>query len=229
MTEKFSQKGIVFLPIIIVLVVIVSGVIAVKSGVLKLTAQPSSPSSIREPSPTPKLDWGFSNLESSGQEIEESPEAIVAEELSFVNYSSSEYGYSLSHPKGWSVENVPAKDHREIKVKEPNGRAFVLIAAYKDDRIGNEVSLEEAIASRENAVRSSASRIDNFEKTIQDDIGGYIATGVETFDNFTVVFQERGLFGTTGKIILFHGAVVPDFANDYDDVITQIIESFQLI
>jgi len=235
-----SQKGIVFLPLMILAVVVVTagGVIGVKSGLLKLTASPSgvgSPINVfnrapvkSTPSPTP-ASFEFSNLEQSGQEINNLPadSSVSPESLTFVNYSSSEYGYFLSHPLGWSVENVPSKTHREIKVKDPKGVAFVLIAAHIDPNISSTTDLEGAISSRESAIKSSVN-VDNFEKSVQGEVGGYLATGSETFNGITVNFQERGLFGTTGKILLFHGAVVPEYMNNYGAAITQIIDSFKL-
>jgi len=234
---KSSQKGVIFLPLMILAMVIVgAGVIGVRSGLLKLTASPSnvgSPTNVfdRAPaksSPTP-VAHTFSNLDESGQGIEtdSSEKTVDQASLAWISYSSQDYGYSLGHPEGWSVSDVPADDHREIKVMDPAGRAFVLISAYQDPSINSVENVEIAISYREEAVNVNGT-VDKFESGIEGEVGGYLATGTETFNDFTVKFQERGLFGTNGKILLFHGVVVPEYMSQYSSVVTKIIESFQL-
>ncbi|MFC1649701.1 hypothetical protein ACFL2C_03260 [Patescibacteria group bacterium] len=234
MKKESSQKGIALVMIIVGVVLIGAiGYAGVKSGVLRQSAAPSNdgspvnshdqlPENPSTPTPEPG-GWGFENLETSGGEVSDGFSDTDSEEITWENYSNDEYGYSLKHPTDWSVENVPATDHREIRVKHPDGAGFVLISAYMDESLGSELSLEEAIALRTSGLKESAN-VTSYDDSVQGSTGGYMAVGTKDYGGTTLEFQERGLFGTSGKILLFHGAVTPAYPQK--DVITQIIESF---
>ena len=144
-------------------------------------------------------------------------------------YKSDDYGYSIQHPKGWRVVDKSSETTRQIYVYEPDNRAYVKIDAYKEDRLDS----VEAIADVSEAFKEKISAepgmvLTQFNESVEGNVGGYIAIGEQTVDDQLFLFENRGLFSTNGRAMLFHRSVLKDLFTELDETLTKIINSFSL-
>ncbi|MEJ2347982.1 MAG: hypothetical protein P8Y17_02150 [Patescibacteria group bacterium] len=71
-------------------------------------------------------------------------------------------------------------------------------------------------------------QISGFEKKVEGNVGGYVATGKTNFENYPMTFIEKGLYDTYGKMLFMHGAVVPEYLEEYQGDVEGIMESFKI-
>lgn len=71
-------------------------------------------------------------------------------------------------------------------------------------------------------------RVAKFVDKIEGSMGAFIAIGEEKREGQNWYFEQMGMLGTNGKVLLFHGAALSSSYKDYKDVISQIIESFKV-
>lgn len=154
---------------------------------------------------------------------------LGVQELSWESYKSDEYGYLLTKPVGWSVKDTPMENGREITIAHPQGKVVVIITALKDENLRDLDYMRNSIAAfKEKMENDSTMKVAKFVDQVEGDTGGFIAVGEEKKMDKNWYFEQRGLLGTSGKVLLFHGATLSSLYNDYKDAITRIIEGFKL-
>lgn len=155
---------------------------------------------------------------------------LEAQEIKWEDYKSEEYGYSLKLPVGWLVKDNPKENGREITVTHPQGKVIVIITALKDENLKDLDYMKESIKAFKDKLENDPTilQIANFADQVEEDTGGFIAIGEEKRLDKNWYFEQRGLLGTSGKVLLFHGATLSPLYNDYKDVITKIIVGFKL-
>lgn len=159
-------------------------------------------------------------------------------EIIWVDYLDSARGVSFKHPDGWETIYALSRGNMEIDIRHPEKSAFVFVSIRLDERIGNELSIEDAISEKENEIKSNESyKILDFRSLVESDTGSYAALGEEQWFMFdeerelgepvfaTYKFQEKGLYKIGEKTIILHGTTSP--GNQNENIITQIIESFE--
>lgn len=149
--------------------------------------------------------------------------------ISWQDYKSDKYGYSLKYPKGWVVKDQSGADKREILVVHPQNLANVLIAARMDKSLKDKASMEETINTRKEFLQSeSGLKVGNFKSQVEDKKGGWMMVGEKTIDGKQWVVTERGLIDVYGKVLLEQSGYSLDQGKDYKDVVTQILDSFKV-
>lgn len=152
------------------------------------------------------------------------------QEVKWENYKSDEYGYSVSIPSGWKVNNTPSETSREISIVHPQGKALVLITALKDEGLKDTNYMKESMQAFKEKLENDPVivRLAKFEDKVEGDTGAFIGIGEEQREGANWYFEQRGLLGTSGKVLLFHGAAKSDVYEKYKDIISKIIEGFKI-
>ncbi|MBI4059345.1 hypothetical protein HY404_03855 [Candidatus Microgenomates bacterium] len=142
-------------------------------------------------------------------------------------YKDKQYGYSLKHPKGWKVENKTSQGTRLISVNDDKKTAFVLIEGISGPSLKNKGEMEKVVKYLEEELTNKTNiKITNITRSIEKNIGGYLAEGEETYGDKTVVFEERFMVATNGRGLRMHAGYSPT-AKDANKPITQaIMDSF---
>lgn len=234
-----NQKGVIPLIVIfIALVVIGGGVVGVKSGLLKLVEAPSNPGSPigpydrlpskNTPTPTPQPD---NKVSYQGDIPKPSLTPQIAQkkiDSKWQGYTSAKFGYSISYPSDWQLLDGNTDTSRQIMVKDNINLGYVDIQAFFDKTLGEPGKLQEALNTLEQKFRSDQSlKVTQFKSSVEGKIGGYITTGEQTLNGEQYNFENRGLLGTSGKVLLFHGAYKKTAPADYLQKIEKIITSFK--
>ncbi len=243
-SQKFSvnnQRGVIPLIVIFMALVVIgggAGVIGVKSGLLKLVEAPSNPGSPIGPydrlppkntsAPTPQPN---NKVSFNGDIPKPSLSPQIAQkkiDSRWQAYTSSKFGYSVSYPSDWQLLDGNTDTSRQIMVKDNINLGYVDIQAFFDKTLGEAGKLQEAINTLEQKFRSDPGlKVDKFKSSVEGKVGGYITTGEQTINNEQYNFENRGLLGTNGKVLLFHGAYKKTAPTDYLQKIEKIITSFK--
>ncbi len=236
--NSFNQKGVIPLVVIfIVLVVIGGGVIGVKSGLLKLTAAPSNPGSSVSPydrvpaknTPSPASSGLSQNNLSNNTNSPSSASAASTKIDSTWQTYTSKNGYSIKYPKGWTVETLSSDTKDElIRVKDSNKSAFVLIETIIGPSLQATGELEKVTKYMADKFKNNSHiKISTFNDYAQNGIGGYTASGELTYEDKTVIFEERFRVGKNGRGIRTEGAYTPDSKEINQPITSAIVGSFK--
>ncbi|MBI2617239.1 hypothetical protein HYW55_03845 [Candidatus Gottesmanbacteria bacterium] len=202
MKKSKSQQGIALLPILIVAGIILVGILTIPK-VLQKTSNTAEPAS---------------------EQVSVPPESDTWE-----TYQSSQYGYSVKHPKGWIVDDSQFATKQEISIYEPSKNAGVQINAYQDNSVNSAASMKDSMQAFKEKMSSEPNlKVAKFTDNVEGNIGGFIATGEQIINGETYIFENRGLLATNGRILIFHGNIKVDKKQEYTDTISKIMESFSL-
>lgn len=143
-------------------------------------------------------------------------------------YKDKERGYSLKHPKGWIVENLPSENSRLIRVMDPDKSAFVLIEGIIGPSLEKEGELEKVIDLLEERLKKSTNiKTSTLTRLNEDDTSGYLALGQETYDEKTVEFEERFIVWKDGKGLRLHAGFAPNTKEINQPIASEIMSSFK--
>lgn len=151
-------------------------------------------------------------------------------EAEWETYKDEQYGYSIKHPKGWTVENLDpgSQPKRLIRVASDDKTAFVLIEAFAGPSLEEEGVLEEVVKFMGEELKKNPNvRVTNFAQKTEGDVGGYLAKGEETYGDNTVVFEERFKVAKNGRSLRVHSAYTPDSKQINQPITAEIINSFK--
>lgn len=229
MSKKLhNQKGVIPLVIaFIALVVIGGGIIGVKSGVLKLTAAPSNSGSPVGPydslptknTPTPSFSKTLGSSSSS--------KTTAKIDSTWQTYKDTQ-GYSIKYPKGWTAESLSSNSNGSLaRVKDNNKTAFVLIETIIGPSLEKTGELEKVTKYMANKFKNDSHiKISTFRDFNKNGIGGYTASGELTYDNKTVLFEERFRVGKNGRGLRIQNAYTPDSKEVNQPTTSAIVNSF---
>lgn len=155
---------------------------------------------------------------------------LGAQKLSWEDYKSKEYGYSVKIPVGWKVTDTPKEGSRETSIVHPGARALVLITALFDPNLKDLDYMKSSIKEFKEKLEKDPTilKLAKFTDKVEGSTGAFIAIGEEKREGLNWYFEQRGMMGTSGKVLLFHGAALSSSYKDYKNVISQIIESFKV-
>lgn len=211
MPKSFNQKGVIPLLIPIIIGILVIG------GVIFISTNSEKASKNENPQPSP-------------QSVSDASSSIATQSaaVEWKTYKDKERGYSVKHPEGWTVENLPAEGRQLIRVSDDAKSAFVLIEAFAGPSLEKEGALEGVLDSLEEKLKKNTSlKITGFSKVEpKDGVGGYNAKGEETYGEKTVLFEEKMVIGKTGRSMRIHAAYHPDSIEINRPLTTTIIKSF---
>lgn len=126
----------------------------------------------------------------------------------WVKYTSGEFGYSLIHPDGWNLQENSGPTSRDLLILAPGGKAFVRIAAFKDESLTTPAALEASIAEYKASFANKPQELlKEFQGKVEGNLGGFGATGAMEIAGVAYQFLERGLLSTNGRVLIMRGAV----------------------
>lgn len=153
-------------------------------------------------------------------------------ETEWETYQDKQYGYSIKHPTGWTVENVPSQDTRIIKVSSSDKLAFVMIEAIGGPTLENEGAVDVVVKYMEDKLRNNSElRVTNLAKKTEGATSGFIAQGEyatedDTPDEQKIIFEERFLVAKNGRGLRIHSAYAKGTKETNAPITAEIIKSF---
>jgi hypothetical protein len=158
------------------------------------------------------------------------PESSPPDASGLQTFQSKKFGFSVKHPQGWTVNESNFAEKQEIIISERSKNASVKINAYKDSSLDSEEAVRSAMQRFKQEMDNDPNVVvSQFKTDFQNEIGGHILIGQQIIDGENYDFQNRGLLSTNGRLILFHGVVKQDLANqELKDAINTIIDNFKL-
>lgn len=166
------------------------------------------------------------NVSFDGQEQDQD----IVKNIDWETYRNDTAGFSLNHPSAWKVEEI-ASEGREVIIYEPGAFGFVHIRAMYDPNIN---SLDTVKASMEDYRQSllndsmNSTVLSDFKSAVEGTRGGFFAFGDFVYKEMPYRFQEQGLVGTDGRILIIRGAAYPQAYDQLKPVIDEVIKSFSV-
>ncbi len=145
-------------------------------------------------------------------------------------YKDSKYNYEIKYPKDWAVENLPSKDSSSIRLADNQKTAFVLIDSIIGPSLEKTGEKEKVIDLLEGKLKTNTHlKINSFARSNETGIGGYLATGEETYDSKTVLFEERFIVAKNGRGLRMHSIYASDSAKINKPITQEIMGSYKSI
>lgn len=208
MPTSDSKKGAITLLVPIIIGAIIAG------GVFLISKNSST---------TSKTDL----LQEKTPNITNTVTATPPSTVQWETYTDQKSGYSLKHPKGWKVENLPTENSRLIKVSDTDKTAFVLIEGIAGPNLEKEGELEKVMSFLEDKLKKDTHlKIDAFTRSNEKNMSGYLATGEQTYDNKTVEFEERFMVWKNGRGLRLHSGYAPETKEINKPITSEIMTSF---
>lgn len=198
---NFSQQGSIP-PLALVAIIIIIGGIYFTSQ--KPKAPQNTPGVVKttQATPTPTPEWE--------------------------TYKDSKYNYTIKYPKNWAVENLPSQDSSSIRLADDQKTAFVLVDSIIGPSLEKTGEKEKVLDLLEGKLKTNTHlKINSFTRSNETDIGGYLATGEETYDNKTVLFEERFIVSKNGRGLRMHSIYASDSAKINRPVTQEIMGSYK--
>lgn len=158
--------------------------------------------------------------------IQSTPTPIPAWET----YQNRKYNYTIKYPKNWTVENLPSKDSSSIRLSDDQKTAFVLIDSIIGPSLEKTGEKEKVIDLLEGKLKNNTHlKINSFARSNEANLGGYLATGEETYDTKTVLFEERFIVSKNGRGLRMHSIYASDSAKINQPLTQEIMGSYKSI
>jgi hypothetical protein len=149
--------------------------------------------------------------------------------VTWKKHKNDEYGYSVRFPREWEIEERNTDGGGSMKISGPNKETYVVIGAYKNEALKEEGGLEKAVADKEMELKGDSSyQLSNYVSSVEGTRAGYMATGRTKMGDKEMAFLEKGLYGSFGKVLLMHAAVVPERLGEYESVVSGVMDSFEV-
>ena len=152
---------------------------------------------------------------------------------SWKTYKVDKYGYSIKYPQSWVVDDLSSEGSQLIRVKDDQKSAFVLIETIIGPSLAKTGDLEQVLSYMEDKVRKNThlkiAELKESANTVDKDIKGYVTRGEETYENKTILFEERFQVGKNGRGIRMHSAYTMDSKTINKPINDQIIASFKAL
>lgn len=149
----------------------------------------------------------------------------------WLTFKSDQADFQVSYPPTWKVEEQHTATSRGLKIYPTEGFAYVVVHAYKDDRLKTDDGMKQAVQELKDALQNDPDvNLTGFvgKKEQGSNVGGYVATGTETRFDKDWKFEEKGLMDTFGKVVLTHSALLPEIDDQSWQIIYLIENSFQV-
>lgn len=123
-------------------------------------------------------------------------------------YQSGEFGYSVAYPSGWNVSENNGANSREVVIMTPQNKAFVRIAAFKDESLNSAKTVEDSIAEYKASFDGKETeKLSEFESKMNGDVGNFGLSGRMAVGDRVYQFLERGTLAASGRALIVRGAV----------------------
>lgn len=149
--------------------------------------------------------------------------------ISWKTHKNADYGYAIRFPKNWQIEERNTDNSRSFKVSQADGEAYVVISGFKDDALKEAGGLAKALKTKEAELKGDPEyKVANYTSGVEGETAGYMAVGRTKMGGREMAFMEKGLFGAYGKVLLMHGAALPEKTGEYESVLWGIMDSFKV-
>lgn len=123
-------------------------------------------------------------------------------------YQSGEFGYSVAYPSGWNISENNGANSREVVIMAPQNKAFVRIAAFKDEAVNSVKAVEDSIAEyKASFEKKETEKLSEFESKMDGDVGNFGLSGRMAVGDRVYQFLERGTLAASGRVLIMRGAV----------------------
>lgn len=240
MVNKSAQKGIIFLPVIIgAMILLTLGYVGVQQGIVPFIAAPSAPGSYigpytrspvkynPTPSPTP-----FSDVINPAAGDDQKPALSIKTATdvkgNYKTYKSSQYGYSVTYPTDWELFDGNTPTSRQILVKQFDGLATVDIRAFFDKALSDTDYMQSSMDEMSEKIKgTSGITVDKYDSAVIGNRGRYAITGTQTINSVDYIFLNMGELTTDGRVIVFHGVYKKSAPAGYAKKVQDVITSFK--
>lgn len=171
------------------------------------------------------------NPQNTTNNTEKNTQDTSSATLGWETYQNDEYNFTIKHPKNWTVENLSSDENNgSIRLTNADKSIFVLIDFIIGPSLEKIGEMEKVVALMESKLRENTHlKINTFTKTTipQKDTRGYTATGEETYEGKTVLFEERFVVSKNGKGLRMHSIYAADSKDTYKSITQEIMGSYK--
>ena len=144
------------------------------------------------------------------------------------SYHSEPFGYSVKHPKGWTVDDSEFAKKQEIRITEAIN-ASVKINAYFDKNMDSINKVKQGMKLFEEKMRKDANlTVEQVYTSTEENVGTLVGVGKQRISNISYVFVNRAILASNGRVLIFHGVAKESLPKEYLESLRGIIESFAL-
>lgn len=205
-----DQKGVIQpLAIVIVAILVIGGVVLISRN-------------SKDDAKTSPTQKNTENVDSSAS-------------VQWETYKDEERGYSIQHPKGWTVENSQSQNSRLIKVTAGDKLAFVMIETIAGPSLEGEGAVEEVVKLMEEKLKKDTDKkITASARKSEGETSGFIAAGEylndgeEASEEKKIVFEERFMVAKNGRGMRVHTAYPKVMQAVNKPITSKIISSFSI-
>lgn len=153
-----------------------------------------------------------------------------ASQVNMEPYTSTAFGYSISKPVAWKVDEGSSASGLSIMIKEPKSAAFLSIRAMSDKSMNSAEAITASIAQYRTSLSAQPNTtVTDFQTgAVENNVGGFIAKGTMTISSVPFQFEERGLLATNGRVLIMRAATIPQIAEITMPLMRQMMESFKI-
>lgn len=144
-------------------------------------------------------------------------------------YQNDQYEFSIQYPKNWTVENLPSDENNaSIRLTNAEKSAFLLIDTIFGPSLEKTGEMEKVVKLLEGKLKTNTHlKIIGFNRSNENGKEGYTATGEETYNDKTVLFEERFTVSKDGRGLRMHSIYAPDSKETNKSVTQEIMGSFK--
>ena len=177
------------------------------------------------------------NTPTHAKSVTSLPQNELTEDMWYVQ--NDELGFSFQIPKDWEFVKAYGDDYSSYDIHGPAKDLLILISVHTDKRIGESLTLEDALKEREKQISSDESyKMVNLEKSVNVNEASYSIIGERLYFNFanenawdegdfvSYKLKEKGYFRLDKKVVILQSMVLP--GNPNEKIAIRIIDSFKL-
>jgi hypothetical protein len=128
----------------------------------------------------------------------------------WTKYTSGEFGFSVAYPEDWNFKENNNGGSREMMFVSPGGKAFVRVAAFIDDSLKTPEAVEASMAQYKATLEAKDENeevLKQFKSEMNNQMGGFMASGMMASNGSAYQYLERGLLATNGRVLIMRGGV----------------------
>ena len=200
---KLNQKGIIPPLVLGIIAILIIGAVYFINQKSKTPQNTTSSEKSTQSTPDPTSDWK--------------------------TYQDDKYDSTIKYPKNWTVENLPSDESTtSIRLTNADKSVFVLIDTIIGPSLENASELEKVVDLLEGKLKTNTHlKITGFNRFKENGKSGYIATGEETYDGKTVLFEERFTVSKNGRGIRMHSIYASSSKETNKPITQEIMSSFK--
>lgn len=200
---RFNQKGIISPIALGVVAILVIGGIYLINQKPKTSQNTTGSEKSTQNTPDPTSDWK--------------------------TYQDDKYDFTVKYPKNWTIENLSSDENNgSIRLTNAEKSVFVLIDTIFGPSLEKTGEMGQVVDLLEGKLKTNTHlKILGFNRSNENDKEGYIATGEETYNDKTVLFEERFVVSKNGKGLRMHSIYASDSKDTNEPITQEIMGSYK--